>query len=119
MTPFEALRSGTYHGARYIGLDDEIGTIKTGKLADLLVFEKGRDPLKNIRDSDDIELVISNGRVFESRTMNQIHPEPIERAGFYWETDGFSPGALPPAQLGCHGCGLPGMGSWIRDDDGH
>jgi len=117
MTPFEALRSGTLHGARYIGLDEEIGSIRTGKLADLVVFEKGRDPLKNIRDSDDIELVISNGRAFESRTMNQLHPDPTERKGFYWETDGFSPGALPPAQLGCHGCGLPGMGSWIPGGD--
>ncbi len=116
MTPFEALRSGTLHGATYIGLDDELGSIRPGKLADFIVYEKGRDPLKNIRDSDDIELVISNGRVYESKTMNQLYPEAMSRKDFYWQTEGFSPGALPPAQLGCHGCGLPGMGSWIPDE---
>ena len=47
MTPMEALRAATIDGARYLGLDGEIGSLENGKLADLIVLD--RNPLENIR----------------------------------------------------------------------
>ena len=75
MTPHEALRAGTIHGAQYLGLDKDIGSIEPGKLADLAVLD--RNPLANIRDSEYVRYVVINGRLFETDTMDQAgnHPE--------------------------------------------
>lgn len=40
MSPMEALRAATIDGAWYVGLDNDIGSIAPGKLADLLLFAK-------------------------------------------------------------------------------
>ena len=45
-TPEEALGIGTLNGARILGLDDQLGTIDEGKLADLVVVED--DPMADI-----------------------------------------------------------------------
>ena len=105
MTPFEALRSGTLHGAKYLGLDKDIGTIKKGKLADLIVIEKGQDPTTHIQASEKIHLVIANGRVFDSKTMNEVGPNPQKRKPFYWEKTRNGIGTTIPAYIGCQGCG--------------
>ena len=47
MTPMESLRAATIAGARYLGLDGDIGSLEKGKLADLIVLD--RNPLENIR----------------------------------------------------------------------
>ena len=38
MTNMQALRAATMNGAVYLGMDEEIGSLKEGKLADLLVY---------------------------------------------------------------------------------
>ena len=63
MSPHEALRAATIEGARYLGLQGELGSIAPGKLADLVVLTA--DPLEDIRNSAQIALVIKNGEVFE------------------------------------------------------
>ncbi len=85
MTPHEALRSATLHGAQYLGLDGDLGSLEPGKLADLVVIDG--NPLADIYQTENIEHVMVNGRLFEAATMNQVGNHPQERAPFYWEKD--------------------------------
>ncbi|MEX2179300.1 MAG: amidohydrolase family protein [Gemmatimonadaceae bacterium] len=76
MTNHEALRAATLNGARYLGLDRDIGSLQTGKLADILVLD--RNPLTDIRNSASVRYTILNGRVFDAESMAQLgnHPAP-------------------------------------------
>ena len=67
MTPLEALQAATINGARYLGLDKELGSIEAGKLADLVVLD--RNPLDNIRNSDSVRFVMVNGRLYDAATL--------------------------------------------------
>lgn len=83
MTPLEALRCATLDGARYLGLDKDLGSIEEGKLGDLIVL--ARNPLENIRNSDSVRFVMINGRLFDAETMNEIGNTQKTRPKFYWE----------------------------------
>ena len=83
MTPLQAIRAATLDGAYYIGLDDHIGSLKAGKLADLIVMNE--NPLENIRNTESIIYVMKNGRLYDAETMNEIGNHPKERTAFYWE----------------------------------
>jgi imidazolonepropionase-like amidohydrolase len=61
----EVLESATRVGAEILGLDDMLGTLQKGKLADILVVRE--DPLSDIRNVRKIELVIADGRVVRER----------------------------------------------------
>ncbi len=83
MTPHEALRCGTINGAIYLGLDKDIGSLKTGKLADLIVLDK--DPLKNIRNSEHIRYTMINGVLYDALTMNGLGKNAKLRKTFFFE----------------------------------
>ena len=77
MTPLEALRCATINGARYLGLDKDLGSLEVGKLADLVVLD--RNPLEAIRNSDSVRFVMLNGRLYDAATMNEIGNHPRTR----------------------------------------
>jgi imidazolonepropionase-like amidohydrolase len=83
MTPMEALRVATLNGAKYLGLDGDLGSIETGKLADLIVLEK--DPLEDLRNSESVVYTMVGGRLYDARTLDQLGNHPEERGKLFWE----------------------------------
>ena len=86
MTPLEALRAATLHGAAYLGLDADLGSIEPGKLADLVVLDK--NPLENLRNSESITHVMIGGTLYDTRNMDEVYPQSRPRTPFFWERRG-------------------------------
>ena len=82
MTPLEALSTATIQSAEYLGMDAEIGSIKAGKLADLAILDI--NPLEDIYATDKVHAVMLNGRLYDSKTMNELTGN-WKRKPFYWE----------------------------------
>ena len=83
MTAAEALRAATIEGARYLGMEDDLGTVEAGKLADLVVL--GSDPLEDIRSSADVRYVVRGGELYDAWTMDRLWPEPAPKPTLRWE----------------------------------
>ena len=64
LTPLEAIRVATQYGARSLGREAAIGTIATGKNADLVLFEG--NPASNIADVEKVETVFKDGVGYDS-----------------------------------------------------
>ncbi|HEX7886165.1 MAG TPA: amidohydrolase family protein, partial [Phenylobacterium sp.] len=65
MTPFEALTTATRYAGEF--LDQPLGTIAPGMLADLVVT--AGNPLERIEDAAAVRYVIKNGEVFDLPTI--------------------------------------------------
>ena len=83
MAPIDALRVATIRGAEYLGMDNDLGSIEPGKLADLVVVDG--DPLEDIRESERVSYVVLNGRLYEAETMNALMPKERRRAKLFFE----------------------------------
>ena len=72
MTPMQAIVAGTQMGAQCMGLGDEVGILRKGMLADLLVVEG--DPLTDVRilqDRERLRLIIQDGAIIKDTLMEQ------------------------------------------------
>jgi imidazolonepropionase-like amidohydrolase len=69
LTPMQALVAGTLENARYFRIDDRLGTVETGKVADLLMVEG--DPLKNISNMRKVKRVMLNGNWVKAESETQ------------------------------------------------
>jgi imidazolonepropionase-like amidohydrolase/Tol biopolymer transport system component len=110
MTPHEALRAGTLNGARYIGLDKDIGSLEVGKLADLAII--AGDPLADIRLSEHVTYTVINGRIFDAATMAEVGNHPRPPARLWWQIDaaGRPSGALAVPGSGSSLLGIEALG---------
>lgn len=61
-TPYEALRTVTALPAKVMGLDEHLGTVHRGKIADLCLVRG--NPLERIHDAANVEMVMKNGRLY-------------------------------------------------------
>ncbi|WP_129779799.1 amidohydrolase family protein [Peristeroidobacter soli] len=68
MQPAEILRAATRDGARIIGVEQDLGSLEKGKLADLVVL--GANPLDNIANANSIEYVMRNGVLYDGDTLS-------------------------------------------------
>jgi len=68
-TPVEAIRIATLNGAKFLGEDARIGSIATGKQADLMVV-KG-NPAANMNDIEKVEIVFKDGVGYDSEKLIQ------------------------------------------------
>jgi imidazolonepropionase-like amidohydrolase len=59
MTPSQILIACTRNAAHVAGVEDELGTLESGKIADVLIVEG--DPLQNITALENPWIVIHNG----------------------------------------------------------
>lgn len=62
MPPIVAIQAATVESARLLGMEDQLGTVDAGKLADLIAVEG--DPLANIRQMTRVVFVMKGGRVY-------------------------------------------------------
>jgi cytosine/adenosine deaminase-related metal-dependent hydrolase len=86
MSNHDALRVATIFGAEAIGLGKELGSIRAGTLADLVVLD--RNPLDDIRNTDSVRWTVVNGRVFDAHTMDELGNHPRKRGAFFFERTG-------------------------------
>jgi Tol biopolymer transport system component/imidazolonepropionase-like amidohydrolase len=102
ITNLQALRCATLDGARYLGMDGDIGSIEPGKLADMVVME--RNPLDSIRNSDSVRWTVLNGRIYDAKTLAPVDGGPGVEPRFFFT--GMQEG-MPQqtSDVHCAGCG--------------
>ena len=88
MTNLEALKAATINAANYIGAGSDIGSLEKGKMADLIILTK--NPLEDIENTQTVEMVMINGRLYDANTMNEIGNRPKERMPFWWENNKYN-----------------------------
>jgi imidazolonepropionase-like amidohydrolase len=69
-TPMEALQTATLNPAKFLGINDHLGTIEKGKLADLVLLDA--NPLDDIRNTQKIAAVIVNGRYLSRADLDKM-----------------------------------------------
>ncbi len=69
LSPLDALRSATLNAARAMRWDDSLGTIETGKLADIVILNA--NPLTNIANVRRIDAVVVDGRLLDRAALDR------------------------------------------------
>jgi imidazolonepropionase-like amidohydrolase len=69
-TPLEALQTATLNPARFLGLDEQLGTIEKGKLADLVLLNA--NPLEDISNTQKIAAVIVDGHYYSGKDLEKM-----------------------------------------------
>jgi imidazolonepropionase-like amidohydrolase len=70
MQPLAALQTATINPARFLGLENVLGTVAAGKAADLVVLRS--NPVNDIRAVAEIDGVITAGRLLDRKRLDSI-----------------------------------------------
>ena len=62
-------------GAYALGLEDELGSLEVGRIADLQILN--RNPLENIRDTLSVRYVVKGGRLHDADTLDELWPRAL------------------------------------------
>ena len=69
LSPAQALKVASFDAAKIAGVDRELGAIKSGKLADMIIVDG--DPTLNIEDIRKVDLVITKGKYIFPNELNE------------------------------------------------
>jgi hypothetical protein len=69
-TPMEALQTATRNPAQFFGVEKELGTIESGKIADLVLLNA--NPMENIENTKQIEAVIIGGKLIDRLKLDAM-----------------------------------------------
>jgi hypothetical protein len=70
LTPMESLQAATLNPARYLNRLKDLGTIQSGKLADLVLLDA--NPLLDVHNTTKIRAVFANGRFYDRAALDQF-----------------------------------------------
>ena len=70
LSPFEALKTATVNPAKFMRREKDLGTIETGKLADLVLLDA--NPLADISNTRKINSVVANGRYLSREFLEKM-----------------------------------------------
>jgi hypothetical protein len=68
-SPVEAIRIATLNGAQYMGREAVVGSIASGKAADIVVL--GANPVEKIENVEKVEMVIKDGIGYDPAKLIQ------------------------------------------------
>ena len=71
MSNLDVLKTATINPAKHFAMDHQLGSIKQGKLADLIVIDG--NPLEDIRVTDRVTYTMVNGKLYNAETMDQLN----------------------------------------------
>lgn len=70
LTPMEVIVAATSNPCKSLGIDKQVGTISTNKLADLVILRA--NPLENIHNTESIDGVVKNGSYLSRADLDRI-----------------------------------------------
>ena len=82
MSPLQALATATINPATYLGMENEIGSLEVGKLADLQIVDG--DPLTDLRVTDRLTHVMLNGRLYQAVDLQELITGDRSTAPLWW-----------------------------------
>jgi len=67
LEPLEVLRIGTLNGAKAMGMEDSLGTLEPGKLADIIAVDGNPlEDIKALQEQEKIRLVMREGEIYKN-----------------------------------------------------
>ena len=73
LTELAAIQASTINAAKFMGKENEFGTVETGKIASLVLLSE--NPLENIKNTKEIDAVILRGKLLDKATLDTILKE--------------------------------------------
>ena len=63
MSPMDAIRAATWNAAQVLGIEDEVGTLRPGMVADIIAVDG--DPLDDITELEQVDFVMKDGQIIK------------------------------------------------------
>ncbi len=100
LTPLQALRAATLEPARFLGMEDSLGTVGRGKIADLVVLDA--NPLADITNTKRIHSVLVRGQLITPERRAHILADVEAAAQEPPQPSGAGGGSTAATACGCH-----------------